>query len=393
MAWRIGKSITRGEIDNRLPGTVSGRLWVLGRQDPIELDLRGNCLRDIAGCRVEFKNPNPEPDDRLEGLAGAPGGSVGDMTASRRVRVFDVSVEEALEQQLRGIDVPVRMANGIYLEWFSEANGRVIVETTDFTVKVSTPQWRLGDEELSGQVERSQEAMRGFLELPADAAEMDEDGDGEFPMNEFEWEKMLKESDAKSDKYGDLLEKYIDHPDRETIIAREMGWDWLKDALDAEEKGIIPDRKEDYDHPEAIEPNPRTEGVDWIHVDKGRVKHPLAHRAFEASMAMWHACNDRGLLEDDGDPDVQEMVFQAQTLSDKLVGALNGMASEVQPEAGFIIACLKRALCYVDSATAAGARAQKRNVLPSETLDEFRGEIFKIREEMLRLMQRLRKAV
>jgi len=28
------------------------------------------------------------------------------------------------------------------------------------------------------------------------------------------------------------LEKYLDHPDRDRIIAHEMGWTWIEDALD-----------------------------------------------------------------------------------------------------------------------------------------------------------------
>src|SRR5438128_12641974 len=45
------------------------------------------------------------------------------------------------------------------------------------------------------------------------------------PMTEAEWEQMFKESDARAARYGDLLETLIDHPDRDEIIEKEMGWD------------------------------------------------------------------------------------------------------------------------------------------------------------------------
>ena len=42
----------------------------------------------------------------------------------------------ALEQALEMIDrcekPPEHMANCLYLEWFSEANGRVVIESTDY---------------------------------------------------------------------------------------------------------------------------------------------------------------------------------------------------------------------------------------------------------------------
>ena len=38
------------------------------------------------------------------------------------------------------------------------------------------------------------------------------------------YEKFLKESDARTDKYGELLDKYGDSDEAEEKIAKEMGW-------------------------------------------------------------------------------------------------------------------------------------------------------------------------
>jgi hypothetical protein len=35
MAWRIEQSVVRGEIDNRVRGRVTGRLWLAGRPEPV----------------------------------------------------------------------------------------------------------------------------------------------------------------------------------------------------------------------------------------------------------------------------------------------------------------------------------------------------------------------
>ncbi|MBI4546624.1 MAG: hypothetical protein HY707_01485 [Ignavibacteriae bacterium] len=45
--------------------------------------------------------------------------------------------------------------------------------------------------------------------------------------DEFKWEEFMKEQDKKVDRYMELFYRYQDHPDRDEIIAREMGWTWL----------------------------------------------------------------------------------------------------------------------------------------------------------------------
>jgi hypothetical protein len=57
--------------------------------------------------------------------------------------------------------------------------------------------------------------------------------------DEYDWERFLRQQDQKTEKYMELLEKYLDHPRRDEIIAREMGWsdvvgekDW-SDEVDA----------------------------------------------------------------------------------------------------------------------------------------------------------------
>jgi hypothetical protein len=49
--------------------------------------------------------------------------------------------------------------------------------------------------------------------------------DDEKPWNEEQWERFMERSHARSARFGELLETLHDHPDRDAIIAREMGWD------------------------------------------------------------------------------------------------------------------------------------------------------------------------
>src|SRR5258705_11712304 len=57
-------------------------------------------------------------------------------------------------------------------------------------------------------------------------------GEPERMWDEYDWERFLQQQDGKTEKYMQLLETYLDDPDRDEIIAREMGWTQLLDAND-----------------------------------------------------------------------------------------------------------------------------------------------------------------
>jgi len=386
MAWRIAKSVVRGEIDNRTPGCVTGRIWLWGREAPIELDLHGNCHRDLAGRRTTFDNPSAAEGDNT-GLQTVQQGVVGDMTASRKTRTSDAPVEDAERPAL-------------ILEWFSDVNGRVVVESTGFTLHASPPAWIMSAEQEREQIAANQRAIRDWLDRLSGSYEDEEADDSlDAPMDEFEWEKFMKESDAMTEKYGQLLEKYRDDPDCDRIVAREMGWTWLEDALDAEERGALSDQAEEQSEEvgseeeeyEPLEPDPLTEGINWVREDNGHVHHPLTARASRVSMAIWHHCGELGLLGENGDPDVQEMVFQSHTLSAKLAGALDHLAYESEREPGFVVACLKRALTYLHASIAASEKVANKKILDPTRFESFRRSIFEIREQILVLMESYRR--
>jgi len=112
MAWRIDEQVVRGELDNRVRGRVRGRIWLLGIESPIELDLEGNPWRDLAGHRIAFVNPMPKPGG-LDGLVGRQCGSVGDMTASRKVKSPDCAPDEFHRHLREGTPFPWCWANAL----------------------------------------------------------------------------------------------------------------------------------------------------------------------------------------------------------------------------------------------------------------------------------------
>ena len=112
--------------------------------EPVILELQGNACADLAGCLLIFENPlEPiplRPDGDFNPLQR---GTIGDLTASRKVRVMELPTAEAYLRKKEGLPVPEHMANSLYLEWFSQANGRVVIESADYKLKISAPRWRL----------------------------------------------------------------------------------------------------------------------------------------------------------------------------------------------------------------------------------------------------------
>src|SRR5437764_5769577 len=171
MAWRIHNNVERGEVDNRERGTVRGRIWLRGEAEPIVLELKGNACNDLAGCLLTFENPGETFALRTDGrMAPLQRGTIGDLTASRKVRVLEMPTAEAYQRKKQGLRVPEHMANCLYLEWFSESNGRVVIESPNYKLTISTPAWRLTPEQEDQRQHEAAEGFTGFMEKMGAAA-------------------------------------------------------------------------------------------------------------------------------------------------------------------------------------------------------------------------------
>jgi hypothetical protein len=405
MAWRLHEHVLRGRIDNRVRGCVTGEIWLAGIDPPLVLELKGDCAPDVAGCELSFENPNPIP---MSTRPPAPRqrGPAGDITAARKVRVFDVPIEEALAMCRRGETPPEHMANSLYLEWFSEFSGRVVIESADYRLEISEPRWRFTREELTERERRIGENDTPFAIAVTQDGESDE-------WDELRYEQFLRESDARTERYGRLLEKYKDHPDSERIIAREMGWTWLEEALDRREQekeqsqeqekekkkqdlqAEIPaegeDDFEEIDDDELPPPDPMREGIDWVRDDRGHISHPIQKRAHEALHALLEELKAAGHFPEAQDEQLGDFVSGYMTLGAKLAGALDGIArGDDFSEAAMVIAWLKRVLEILNETIAAADAVSEKRFLPAERFAYYRNELFAIREEILELMTQLR---
>jgi len=398
MAFRIHDSVVRGEIDNRVKGVVRGKIWVEGRPEPVVLELQGNAHPDLAGCLLTFTNPLARvPHPHLDSLRPLQRGTIGDLTASRKVRVMEIPMPEAYLMKKRGEHVPEHMANSLYLEWFSEANGRVVIESADYALTISAPEWRLTPDEEAQRAQDAAAGLAGFMGKLTAAIEEQQRGQKDpetEEWNEHDYEKFMKESDARTTKYMELLDKHGDSDEAEELIAKEMGWDreftpeeeaerqeWIEEANAAAAEAL--------DEPEP-EPDPHREGIDWMRTRDGDLRHPLQHRCFEAAMKFWHAIKalDEGKF---ADKDIEQFMSEFQITGAKLAGALNGIAHGRGPaDPAFTVAYLKRALDHLHQSQAGLEQVAKRKRLPAEMITEARQELFELREGILKLMDEFR---
>jgi hypothetical protein len=385
MAWRIHEQIIRGEIDNRTRGKVTGKLWLTSHQEPVILELDGNAWRDLAGHRLTFSNPEPKPGDTAS-FHAIQRGQVGDMTASRKARVPDCSMEEFLEYYAKREPFPWHWGNVLYLEWFSERNGRVVIEATNYALELDTePAWRMTEEEETAQAEANAAAMTGFMErmvFAASEAALEtgncEDEDDDEPQSAAE-----AEAEAYDARMNLLLDRVDARIERGEIDIEDF------DKAYEEERAKL---KRELGEPEDPEPTPEqieqqnrwVEEMNAIAADvaaemeaekwKGESslddeRHPLVEACTELGIEIHVKIRESGWLPEDHNREhpLVEIMDGVTIASAKLAGAL-GMSigdEEWPPDpliAGNCIVRLKKARNWLRDALSGLDSADQENL-------------------------------
>lgn len=384
MAWRIDEQVIRGEIDNREPGRVVGWLWLSGRTDPIELDLKGDCWRDLAGRRLQFTNPEPKDLDR-EGLTTEQKGMVGDITASRKVKVPDIPLDEIGEYYAAKKPFPWHWGNALYLEWFSQTNGRVVIESASYELKiVGEPEWEMSPEEEEIQRIANQKALTGFMDTLTEASDavFREEADGNAPpQTEDEADLMLHRNDILMDRIQARMEQEGDGADLEQIIEKEI------------ERLGGPAKKAEAGWMDSLPDFTLENETDFEADEFDLFEHALVERARELAAQLLQAKRDRkwvpaGEIEDHPAAYLVESVAKAGA---KLADALNGQ--EWPPKidrCGMIIARLKRARVYLDDAITAMESCQEQKLIEVEVLGVVIVEVIDIAKEADEIITELR---
>lgn len=192
----------------------------------------------------------------------------------------------------------------------------------------------------------------------------DEDDISGEVWDEYQWERFLQEQDRNTEKYFGLLEEFVDHPERDELIAREMGWDSCADDCEIEEIAELLCGQE-FDDDE--------DPVDESEFDKF-TKSPIYEDTLRLHrwINKWIESDER--LRDH--PEAIRFATRSAVCGAKLAAALCG---DDITELGMTIAYLKRALKASNDALDAAAKLVDAGILDKRRAAVARRYVFKIR--------------
>jgi len=97
-------------------------------------------------------------------------GHVGDITADQMVKHSDIPTSELLRRMRAGENPPFTMRKCLYLEWYSNANGRAVIQSTRLEVeRIGERAFELTEDQWREQANQNAEEMSHFMAQLGDA--------------------------------------------------------------------------------------------------------------------------------------------------------------------------------------------------------------------------------
>ena len=200
------------------------------------------------------------------------------------------------------------------------------------------------------------------------------DHEPERAWDEYDWERFLQQQDHKTEKYMELLEKYLDDPQRDQIIAREMGWTQLLDSKDwSTEVDALLDEESDQDE----------EGDD----DEAAAEpdtfedHSLYRAAFALTIWIDRLFDQNPSLQNE--PSAVKLATHSALASAKLAAALSDDGVD---EIGMTIAYLKRALKAITMSMESASQLLAEKLITAEQQGVLLQRLFQVRDGIITLM-------
>jgi hypothetical protein len=195
--------------------------------------------------------------------------------------------------------------------------------------------------------------------------------------DEYDWERFLQQQDRKTEKYMELLERYIDDPNRDQIIAREMGWNHL---LDKDGREWVENVDSLFDELEAEAEAEAAEEAEK-ETEDGFEVHPLYQASF--ALTVWIDQLFEEMKELQNQPGAVKLSTNVSIASAKLAAALS---DDDVDEIGMTIAYLKRALKAVMTAIEGAMQLRRESALDPERFGTLNQRLFQIRDGIIQLM-------
>lgn len=199
------------------------------------------------------------------------------------------------------------------------------------------------------------------------------DHEPERAWDEYDWERFLQQQDQKTEKYMELLEKYLDHPQRDQIIAREMGWTHLLDNREwsSEVDALMDDGESDDQLGQCDELDDSDTFED----------HALYRAAFALTVWTDRLFDQNPALQNE--PAAVKLATHSALASAKLAAALSDDGVD---EIGMTIAYLKRALKAITTAMEAASQLLTEKLITPEQNGVLVQRLFQVRDGIISLM-------
>jgi hypothetical protein len=212
------------------------------------------------------------------------------------------------------------------------------------------------------------------------------DDDCGFPelWDEYQWERFLQEQDQKTEQYFSLFEKYAEYPDRDEIIAREMGWNPGMDEDADEATGEFwAEAADDFDSSvdDESEDDELSDDSDDDSTFSALENSEIYLQSMELNRRVYQIIEKNESLRNH--PLGVELATRASICSAKMAAALCG---DDFSEMGMTIAYLKRSLKAANDCLSASAQLHEAGLLVASDNLAFTDMLFPIRERLVDLM-------
>jgi hypothetical protein len=203
------------------------------------------------------------------------------------------------------------------------------------------------------------------------------EGEPERAWDEYDWERFLQQQDQKTEKYMELLEKYLDDPQRDEIIAREMGWSDLSCEKDWSEEvdALLNEDWRAEDESEVASEDQKASPFDSFE------EHSLYRAAFALTVWIDKLFDQYPSLQNE--PAAVKLATHAALASAKLAAALS---DDDVDELGMTIAYLKRALKAITVSMEAAARLLSEKLVAAAQHAVLQQRLFQVRDGIITLM-------
>ncbi len=219
--------------------------------------------------------------------------------------------------------------------------------------------------------------------------------------DEYEWERFLQQQDRKTEQYFALFEKYANDPDRDEIIAREMGWNQVignDDDEEDEEEESWPalsfldddevdedDESDDLDDDEVegfLDEEDEEEEDDQFEELRNS---EVYLQSMELNRRVFALVEERENLKEN--LVAVEMATRVAVCGAKLAAALCG---DEYSEVGMTIAYLKRSLKAATDSLNSAVQLHESGLIDVDDLRSLTELLFPVREKIVDLMSEYR---